>query len=140
MNEKFEKSLFCVRNSGFHNTKNLIKKYLGETDRIAVMAGGTTRNETIMNAISYIEENYEVDDDTIILTHDSVRPFVTHRIIEENIRYAQEYGACDTAVAATDTIVQSEDGKVISSVPDRSKMYQGQTPPDIPLKETEIAV
>ena len=69
-----------------------------------------------------------MDDDTIILTHDSVRPFVTHRIIEENIRYAQEYGACDTAVAATDTIVQSEDGKVISSVPDRSKMYQGQTP------------
>ena len=79
--------------------------------------------------------NYEVDDDTIILTHDSVRPFVTHRIIEENIRYAQEYGACDTAVAATDTIVQSEDGKVISSVPDRSKMYQGQTPQTFRLKK-----
>ena len=65
-----------------------------------------------------------MDDDTIFLTLDSVRPFVTHRIIEENIRYALEYGACDTAVAATDTIVQSEDGKVISSVPDRSKKYQ----------------
>ena len=76
-----------------------------------------------------------VDDDTIILTHDSVRPFVTHRIIEENIRYALEYGACDTAVAATDTIVQSEDGKVISSVPDRSKMYQGQTPQTFRLKK-----
>ena len=38
-------------------------------------------------------------------------------------------------VAATDTIVQSEDGKVISSVPDRSKMYQGQTPQTFRLKK-----
>ena len=105
VNDKFEKILVLCPEQWISHTKNLIKKYLGETDRIAVMAGGTTRNETIMNAISYIEENYEVDDDTIILTHDSVRPFVTHRIIEENIRYALEYGACDTAVAATDTIV-----------------------------------
>ena len=135
VNDKFEKILVLCPEQWISHTKNLIKKYLGETDRIAVMAGGTTRNETIMNAISYIEENYEVDDDTIILTHDSVRPFVTHRIIEENIRYALEYGACDTAVAATDTIVQSEDGKVISSVPDRSKMYQGQTPQTFRLKK-----
>ena len=121
VNDKFEKILVLCPEQWISHTKNLIKKYLGETDRIAVMAGGTTRNETIMNAISYIEENYEVDDDTIILTHDSVRPFVTHRIIEENIRYALEYGACDTAV--------------ISSVPDRSKMYQGQTPQTFRLKK-----
>ena len=117
VNDKFEKILVLCPEQWISHTKNLIKKYLGETDRIAVMAGGTTRNETI------------------ILTHDSVRPFVTHRIIEENIRYALEYGACDTAVAATDTIVQSEDGKVISSVPDRSKMYQGQTPQTFRLKK-----
>ena len=108
VNDKFEKILVLCPEQWISHTKNLIKKYLGETDRIAVMAGGTTRNETIMNAISYIEEN---------------------------IRYAQEYGACDTAVAATDTIVQSEDGKVISSVPDRSKMYQGQTPQTFRLKK-----
>ena len=117
VNDKFEKILVLCPEQWISHTKNL------------------TRNETIMNAISYIEENYEVDDDTIILTHDSVRPFVTHRIIEENIRYALEYGACDTAVAATDTIGQSEDGKVISSVPDRSKMYQGQTPQTFRLRK-----
>ena len=76
-----------------------------------------------------------MDDDTIILTHDSVRPFVTHRIIEENIEYAMKYGACDTAVSSTDTIVQSEDGKIISAVPERRKMYQGQTPQTFRLKK-----
>ena len=128
VNDKFEKILVLCPEQWISHTKNLIKKYLGETDRIAVMAGGTTRNETIMNAISYIEENYGLDDDTLIVTHDSVRPFLTYRIIEENIKYGLQYGACDTVIPATDTIVHSEDGKVITSVPDRSKMYQGQTP------------
>ncbi len=81
-----------------------------------------------MNAISYIEEQGDLTEDTIIVTHDSVRPFITHRIISENVRYAQKYGACDTVIAATDTIVESRDGEIISEIPERSKMYQGQTP------------
>ena len=128
VNDKFEKILVLCPEQWISHTKNLIKKYLGETDRIAVMAGGTTRNETIMNSIAYIEKEGNLNEDTIIVTHDSVRPFVTQRILEENIRYAKEYGACDTAVAATDTIVCSEDNVVISDIPERRKMYQGQTP------------
>ena len=93
-----------------------------------VLEGGSTRNETIMNSVRYIEEQYGLDEDTVIVTHDSVRPFVTHRIIEENIRFASEYDACDTVIPATDTIVESVDGKIISDIPDRRKMYQGQTP------------
>lgn len=110
------------------HTRNLIKKYIQDTERVVVLAGGETRNETIMNAISYIDSEGNLDEETIIVTHDSVRPFVTQRILEENIRYAREYGACDTAVAATDTIVCSDDNVVISDIPERRKMYQGQTP------------
>ena len=110
------------------HTKDLIRKYIPDKDRIVVLEGGETRNETIMNAIDHIEQEGNLDQDTIIVTHDSVRPFVTQRILEENIRYAKEYGACDTAVAATDTIVCSEDNVVISDIPERRKMYQGQTP------------
>lgn len=120
-------------------TRGLVKKYFGDTDRITVTEGGSTRNETIMNAIDYIEQNYGLDDDTVIVTHDSVRPFVTQRIIEENIDAALRYGACDTVIPATDTIVESQEGDVISSIPDRKKMYQGQTPQSFraaKLKET----
>ena len=35
---------------------------------------------------------------------------------------------CDTVVAATDTIVRSDDGDFVTEIPERSKMYQGQTP------------
>ena len=40
----------------------------------------------------------------------------------------KEYDAADTVIPSTDTIVCSNDGKVIECIPDRSKMYQGQTP------------
>ena len=125
---EFEKVLVLCPKEWVAHTRNLIVKYLGDTERVVVLAGGETRNETIMNSIDYIEENYGLSEDTIIVTHDSVRPFVTQRIIKENIQYAKEFGACDTAVAATDTIVCSEDGKLISDIPKRQKMYQGQTP------------
>ena len=71
----------------------------------------------------------------MIVTHDSVRPFVTHRILEDNIRYAKEMGACDTVIPATDTIVESADNKQITSIPNRSKMYQGQTPQSFRAKK-----
>ena len=93
-----------------------------------MIEGGSTRNETIMNAIRYIERTDGLEEDTIIVTHDSVRPFVTYRILDENIRYAREYGACDTVVPASDTIVQALDNEKITDIPDRRFMYQGQTP------------
>ena len=74
-------------------TKDIINKYIKDRERIVVIEGGDVRNETIMNAIAYIDKTGNLTDDTIIVTHDSVRPFVTYRMIEENIKYTKEYGA-----------------------------------------------
>ncbi|MDE6568496.1 MAG: 2-C-methyl-D-erythritol 4-phosphate cytidylyltransferase [Lachnospiraceae bacterium] len=129
VHDAFEKLIVLCPKQWMEHTKNLIKKYLGSNaSRVVVLEGGTTRNETIMNSIKYVEENYGLEDDTLLVTHDSVRPFLTYRIIEENIRYGMKYGAVDTVISATDTIVSSEDGESITSVPDRKQMYQGQTP------------
>ena len=126
---EFEKVIVLCPKEWIAHTKNLVKKYLKDDgERVVVIPGGDTRNETIMNAIDFIESEGNLNEDTIIVTHDSVRPFVTKRIIDENIRYAREVGACDTAMPATDTIVVSEDNDIISEIPERKKMYQGQTP------------
>ena len=128
VHDAFEKLIVLCPKQWVEHTRNLVRQYMGDTDRVVVLEGGETRNETIMNSIRYIEEGYGLDDDTLLVTHDSVRPFLTHRIIEENIEYGQKYDAVDTVIPATDTIVASENGEIISDVPDRSKMYQGQTP------------
>ena len=128
VNERFEKIIVLVPESWISYTKDIINKHLQGIEKVEVMAGGSDRNSTIMNAINYIEEKFGLDDDTIIVTHDAVRPFVTHRIIMDNIEAAVKVGACDTVIPATDTIVESLDGEKISGIPDRSKVYQGQTP------------
>ena len=53
---------------------------------------------------------------------------MTHRIIADNLEAARTYGACDTVIRATDTIVESVDAATISSIPNRRDLYQGQTP------------
>ena len=135
VNSKFEKLIVLCPSQWINHTKNLVKKNFNDSSKIVVIEGGSTRNETIMNSIRYIEKEYGLDDDTIIVTHDPVRPFLTYRIIEDNIRYAQEYGACDTVIPASDTIVESAGHEIISNIPDRSIMYQGQTPQSFKAKK-----
>lgn len=137
INSKFDKILVLTPNNFINSTIDLIKNIEGETDKIVVLEGGETRNDTIRNAISYIKSNFPIDDDSVIVTHDSVRPFVSHRIIEDNIKMASEYGACDTVIPATDTIVESVDGDTISSIPLRDHYYQGQTPQSFKINKLD---
>lgn len=102
---------------------------------VDVIAGGASRNDTLLCAIQYIYDRYPVDEQTILLTHDAVRPFVTVEMIEANIRAVEEDGACDTVIPATDTIVHSTDGAWITDIPLRSELYQGQTPQSFRVAE-----
>lgn len=128
LNHKFDKIMIASPKEWIQHTKDLINKYALMNDRIIVTEGGADRNGSIMNVISYIEQTNGLNADDIIVTHDAVRPFLTHRIIEENIAYGLIDGAVDTVIEAIDTIVVSEDGNYLSNIPVRSEMYQGQTP------------
>lgn len=134
INTKFEQIIVLCPEQWVNHTKNLVRRYLPKSNNVVIIPGGESRNETIMNSIVYIEENFGLEDNTIIVTHDAVRPFVTHRIIEENIEYALKYDACDTVIPATDTIVLSKNGEIINEIPDRAFMYQGQTPQSFKAK------
>ena len=128
INSKFDKIIVLSPKLFVNHTKKLVEEHIGDADNIIVIEGGETRNDTLINAISYIRNNFEINSDSIIVTHDSVRPFVTHRIIEDNIEAALKYGACDTVIPATDTIVESIDSELIKNIPLRDNFYQGQTP------------
>lgn len=114
--------------------EDLVRKHLGDGERITVVPGGKDRNGTIINVIAAIEAERGLTDEDVLLTHDAVRPFVTQRIIDDNIDAALACGACDTVVRASDTIVRSEDGETITEIPPRDPLYQGQTPQSFNLK------
>ncbi len=108
-------------------TKGLIEKFISSDKEIFVIKGGKTRGDTLFGVLSFMKESGFLEG-SVVLTHDAVRPFITDRIILENIDAAKKYGACNTAISAVDTMLLSEDGSFISSVPDRNKLFHAQTP------------
>lgn len=125
----FDKVLVLCPPAWAHQTKDILQKYCPQFSSLMdVTQGGETRNDTILNSLKYLEGYGLLDDDAIVVTHDAVRPFVSLRIIEDNIAAALQTGACDTVIPSTDTIVESLNGELISAIPDRRFLYQGQTP------------
>ena len=135
INPKFNKILVMCPKEWMSYAKDLFKKYDIDMDKIEIVNGGDSRNETIMNGCRFIEENYGLTDKDVIVTHDAVRPFVNQRILDDNIKLLKKYDAVDTVISATDTIVCSKDGKVISEIPVRKECFQGQTPQSFNIKK-----
>lgn len=122
--QNIDKIIIGVNPQYVLHMQDLINKHLEKfSDKITVVQGGKDRNETILNVCDVIE-----DKSAVLITHDAVRPFVSMKTIEENIALIDKYDAVDTAVPAIDTIVESVNGELISTIPDRKYYYQGQTP------------
>lgn len=99
-----------------------IDRVQAETENVSIVAGGATRQESsYLGLLACREKNY-------VLIHDAVRPFVSQRILKENIETVQKYSAVDTCIPSPDTIVHSKDGKFITQIPLRSEYLCGQTP------------
>lgn len=107
--------------------KKLLDDYFPQ-NRFFLISGGKDRSATLRRLVDFVFAQMGADENTILVTHDGVRPFVTEKMITENIRAARECGACNTVVPAVDTILVSLDGEYISSVPDRVTLYHAQTP------------
>lgn len=88
-----------------------------------ILPGGETRNDTTRLAIAALD-----GDDTKVLFHDAVRPFIDDRIIEDCVRALDTYEAVDTAIPSADTIIQVDADRLITGIPDRSLLRRGQTP------------
>ncbi|MBI2742764.1 MAG: 2-C-methyl-D-erythritol 4-phosphate cytidylyltransferase [Chlamydiales bacterium] len=95
----------------------------GCTDNIRIAVGGATRQES-----SYLGLLACSPQTTHVVIHDAVRPFVTEKILRENIAACQAFEAADTCTPSADTIVHSKDGQKIDEIPQRAHYLRGQTP------------
>ena len=100
--------------------EEVLDKYSLHVDLI--VQGGKERQDSVMNALN------ELIDEEIVLIHDGARPFVSHRIIDEGIKYARLYGASAPGVMPKDTIKIKGDNNFALSTPDRNTLVAIQTP------------
>jgi 2-C-methyl-D-erythritol 4-phosphate cytidylyltransferase len=90
---------------------------------LKVVEGGSKRQFSIYNALKEIS-----DEATLVGVHDAVRPFIRPKLIIECCNIAEEHGGAVLGVPAKDTIKQVNDKNVIKATPDRSFLWQAQTP------------
>ena len=88
-----------------------------------ILPGGETRNDTTQLALAALE-----GDDTKVLFHDAVRPFIDERIIRDCVEALDRFDAVDTAIPSADTIIQVDEQRHITDIPARARLRRGQTP------------
>ncbi|HJT17244.1 MAG TPA: 2-C-methyl-D-erythritol 4-phosphate cytidylyltransferase [Thermoanaerobaculia bacterium] len=91
-------------------------------DRVQFVAGGATRQQSVLNAFQAAGEEFD-----IVAIHDAVRPFFRMITFAALIETAQQSGAALPALPLTDTIHAMRDGHLSATV-DRSNLVAAQTP------------
>lgn len=119
--------IVVVTSEGYDDqVKVWCKQYdLGKVKAVAI--GSDSRQGSVYNGLQAIKQLGARPDDIIVI-HDAARPLISQNIITNNIEACKKYDAVDTVIKASDTIVASSNGETISGIPNRSELYQGQTP------------
>jgi 2-C-methyl-D-erythritol 4-phosphate cytidylyltransferase len=117
-------AIVCLE-SWIDELKGLLNRH--DIRKVCLIAkGGNTGHESIYNGLKALEGVCKEED--IILIHDGVRPLITEDLITDNIAKVRQYGTAITVEPVVESVIQSEDGDRIDSVPKRSSMYVAKAP------------
>lgn len=99
-----------------------------ELDRIRLVDGGKERLYSFINVMDDIISEYGLNEDDILICHDSVRPFVTEQMLLDCITETIAHDVALTAISSEDTMFISNENGFINGTLDRSTLFRGQTP------------
>ena len=102
--------------------ENILKKYELRINKIVI--GGKERQDSVYNALKSLK-NSSTD---IVLIHDGARPFISEKIINEGIKFAEIYGAAAPGVMPKDTIKVKNEKNFSVDTPNRANLVSIQTP------------
>lgn len=131
--ERFDYIYIATHKDYLDYMKDMVNKYVDKPEKVRIIEGGKERMDSIHNVTDAIVNDEGIHDDDVIVIHDAVRPLVTEKILNDSIDAAGTYGACVCGLPAVDTMLYSEDGKIVTNIPERSKLYNGQAPDSFSL-------
>ena len=86
-----------------------------------IVFGGEERYLSAYEGLKAVENPY-------VLIHDGVRPCVSRQVIYSAMEATKKYSCCEVAVPSVDTIKICDDEGFVENTPDRSKVWNVQTP------------
>ena len=101
-----------------HDFNTIYDLYNSQVD--VIIQGGRTRQDSVYNGLTKCEEEY-------VLIHDSARPFLVKKCVDNLIIDVQFTKASTLAVYVKDSIVQTSSNR-IEKMLDRTKLLNIQTP------------
>lgn len=95
-----------------------------------IVAGGAERYDSVYNALKVIADGdkWVLNREGYVFIHDGARPFLTEDMIERSYQAVTESHACVVGMPVKDTIKLADTDGYAASTPDRSLVWQIQTP------------
>lgn len=107
--------------------RDVIDRYVVNSDKFRGYSNpGETRQFSIWNALVDIK-TYAKEDDLVII-HDAARPNLSGDFLQRCIDAAKNHDGVMPVLPMKDTVYFSEDGRQVSSLLDRSRIFAGQAP------------
>lgn len=129
---RIDKIYLSVKEDYIPYAQTLVEEY--RISKVAaIVPGGETSQDSIYIALKRAQE--ENPEDSIVLLHDGVRPFITYDVISENIKSVRKHGNAITCTPCYETILISENGKTVDAVPNRKETFSAQAPQSFYLKD-----
>lgn len=100
--------------------KEIVCKYGWKKVR-HIVPGGKERYHSVWNGLQYVEEGY-------VFIHDGARPFVDQEILERAYEAVIQHHACVVGMPVKDTIKVVDEDEFAIDTPNRSVLWQVQTP------------
>lgn len=101
----------------------IVKTEIPQLQHLKLITAGNSRRES-----SYAGLNACSAGTDYVVIHDAVRPFVSQRILADNVQAVRLHKAVDTCIASADTLVYAPNGNNIDAIPIREHYLRGQTP------------
>lgn len=115
-------AVVCI--DGWEDEVMSYREKYGITKLDRTIRGGQNSMQSISNGVFGLD----LDDDDIVIVHDSVRPLISQEVISDCVAKCRQYGNGCASIPLQETIVRTEDrisGKVNI---DRSEVMRVQTP------------
>ncbi len=139
--EPVDAMVITARRQDIGRLKSIVSRY-GIDKLLFIDEARETRQASTYSVLQKLKEINLVDD-SYVLIHNAVNPYVRHAELDECMRAARECGASLLGFRAVDTIKVVDGGRLIDHTPDRNKVWIAQTPQvirfDIALRAFEYA-
>lgn len=141
-NDRFEKLYIAIHSEWKAYFENLIKTSFSDKEiaRLEIVNGGKERIDSFSNVMNTIIRTKGLNEDDILICHDSVRPFLRQQMINDCIDATLKDGLALTVIPTTDTIHIAHDEEFIDGTLDRNGLYNGQNPSGFKISLLNTAI